>query len=470
MAVTITVAFALLFVGNAILSFSTEKLRETYADHVSGEVTVGAAGENSFSIFGSQQLLIGEYLVPPTLLNYSELKERVAEIDGVEATAGLVSTLARIRLAGHQADRTVFGVDFAEYEELFPGLQLIAGRFPRQGERGIVLQQPWSRDHLGQEALLAVARNSSFTLRGVPVTGIFSYPIEDQLLDRVVFVDADTARSLAGYIHGAADETELTAEQETLLSNDIDSFFGSENATGQGSTTDGDAGGSGSTEAVGVMEPSALLERLGAQEDARAARSTIGGAWNFLLLRLTPESVIGEVARELERLGINREKGYVVRDWQDSIGGTAQIVGYLQLFFSAGLSFVAFGAAIVAANALVLSVLERTPEIGAMRALGSDRGRIGLMISAESALIVVGAAVAGVLLGSVVVIAINGGELLFANQYLSSLFGGEALRGRITGRSLLFHLLGALVLTVVTVAYPLKRAVTVAPVEALSRW
>ena len=136
--------------------------------------------------------------------------------------------------------------------------------------------------------------------------------------------------------------------------------------------------------------------------------------------------------------------------------------------FNAGLIFVAVGAAIIATNALVLSVLERTGEIGTMRALGAGRGRVSLMIGLETLVVVMGAAILGIVAGTIATEALNGADYVVNNRYIAILFGGEPIRGAVTSGLVGAHLLAAAGLSACAVVYPLKKALGVSPREAMA--
>ena len=491
MVVMLAISFLALLVGNAVLARSAGALKRTYVDHVAGHLSVSATSESTFTIFGSEQLLVGEYLTAPTVVEFNELERFVRDMDEVRATAGLVSSVARVRVGGRRQDQTLFGVDSSEYTDMFPELELVAGSFPQPGSRGIVLQVPrgpsdngaesspatgrdatgpaWTEAVVGKSALLAVARETSFTLREVPVTGVFSYPVEDRLLDTVALVDPETARALNGYIYGAREEQEIPEEQRDLLDSDMDSMFGA------GDQTASDGGGLGATGgrvndqgSGGQTDPDALIQSLEEQREAEAARETIPGAWNFLLISAENAGAADAVADKLRKAGYTEDNGYLVRGWRQTVGGTAQIVSYLQLMFNIGLLFVAFGAAVITTNALVLSVLERTREIGTLRALGASKPRVALLIGMETVIVVVGAALFGVALGAGATGVLNDSGLTIDNRYINILFGGQAITGTVTSSLVLWHLAAAAGLAIVAVLYPLKRALGISPVEAMA--
>lgn len=471
MIVIVIAVFAAMIVGNAVLAFSGAALYETYARLVAGDFSVSAEAESNFTVFGSDQLLIGEYLVAPVIHEYENLNLCVSSLPDVRATAGLVSGAVNVRIRGTRRNRTVFGVDFIEYRTLVPELELVAGDFPAAGEPGILVQEEWIGEDeaagavLGFPALLASGAGRSFTLREVPVCGVFRYPVEDELLATVVLVDADTARALNGYTYGALDEVEISKETQAVFDSEVDELFGAESVGG------GDEAGQVDLDALlgGNATQSATAGEGDSERrpDVDRAREAIAGAWNFLLVSLDKPHDLSATMRRIENGGYGEAAGYRVRDWYRTVGGNASLVRYLQIMFNGGLLFVAVGAAIIATNALVLSVLERTGEIGTMRALGAERFRVALMITLETLLVVIGSAMIGIAVGAIAVRVLNGAGYMVTNRYIAILFGGNPVRGTMTGKLVLRHLTAAVVLGVASLLYPLRRALKVSPREAM---
>jgi putative ABC transport system permease protein len=478
---TLLLVFCLLLMGNAVLRTTVDSLYGVYAESVAGDLTISALGEDNFTVFGSDQLLVGQYLVPPTLVDFSALRSKAENIPAVRAVAGLITSAARVKIETQQRDCTVFGVDFESYPGLVPGLKLVAGSFPGPGGAGIVVQSQGWKDPvslIGKKVLLTSALGYNFTIREVTLTGIVSYPVRDELLDSVVLVDAETARALNGYLYGG--ETVVSEEEQGVLRGNISDLFGA-----SGDTAANDGGGSidpmalfsdisdtsdisdipaeDSDSVVEVPRPSENLEGAGRFGEGEAAEE----AWNFLLLSLYKPDDGPTVARSLESLGYTEKKGYQVRDWSRSVGGTALLARFLQVLFNIGLVFVSFGAIIVTVNALLLSILERTGEIGTMRAMGAGRLRIATLIFFETFIVVMGSAGLGLLLGIWGVGSLNSAQLILDNPYIALLFGGKPIRGMISSGMVGGHIVIALVLAGLSVLYPLKRALGIHPVEAM---
>ncbi|MFP4644822.1 MAG: ABC transporter permease [Spirochaetales bacterium] len=464
MVVVIVITFAVLFVGNAVLSSSQQALYGTFSEYVSGDLSVSATADSNFTIFGSDALLIGEYQVPPTLLEFEQLQERVQNMPEVRATLPAVTAAGRIELDETTRDRAILGVDFERFQDMFPRLEIVDGEYPESGEAAALVQDDWSSDLVGDRALLSTARDLSFTLREVEVGGIFEFPVEDDMLDRLILVDANTARSLNGYVYGSGGVVDLPEEDQRALESEFDDMF-SERESFEEESADEDSGQDSAGTSIEQLE-TFFAET---DQEAREERGTAEGAWNFLLVSLHDRADIDRVQARIRQAGFGPDNGFEVRDWRETVGGNAQLAWYLQLMFNIGVFFIAVGAAMITTNALVLSVLERTGEIGTMRALGATRLRVSVLILVETLMVVLGSAVVGIILGIGSSLLLNSANVVVDNPYIRILFGGEAVNARLSAALMTAHLIGGFALALASVVYPLKRALCIVPVQAMTQ-
>ena len=475
MAAILILAFALLIIANALLGTAGDAFRDAYTQNIVGDLTVGAVGESSFTIFGSDALLVGEYLIPPTLVEYDRLRAIAEAHPRVRASAGIVSATARVEIERLRETQVLFGVEFAEYGDLFPDLTVVAGGFPRPGQPGILIQEHrydeiserrGSAPRIGSPVLITVAYASSFTIREVPLAGVYRYPVSDELLRRVALVDVDTARALNGHLYAAGESAIVPDEHREFAGSDLDDLFGTAESFAEDETIDPDLPVP-TDDRLSDLE--AFFSRDPATPDgtARDATRPVEGAWNYLLVALDRPDAERSVRSAFARAGFSEQNGFVVRNWRDSVGGTALLVRYLQVMVNIGVLFVAFGSAIIATNAIVLSVLERTSELGTMRALGASRARIAALITVETVIVVVGAAMIGIGIGVVGAGLLNAASVTPDNRYLRILFGGESLHASVGVALILRHVLASIGLGVAATVYPLKKAFSIDPARAI---
>ncbi len=205
--------------------------------------------------------------------------------------------------------------------------------------------------------------------------------------------------------------------------------------------------------------------------DIDAARQLGGlqeGEASRIVLRLSDRSESATLAQTLNQSLTS--DGLVAQDWETLLPVVVQMVEMSQVDFYLILSVVFVVVAIGVMNTMVMSVMERTPELGVMLALGTRGGQLQLTILFEAFFL----AVLGMLAGTVV-----GGLLVYwlgtTGIDLSSISGAlEAIPG-ITDRIypvLIFdHVwLPSLLLfmcSVLVALYPAWRASRLDPVEAI---
>ena len=201
---------------------------------------------------------------------------------------------------------------------------------------------------------------------------------------------------------------------------------------------------------------------------ARSLGGLQGDQASRIALRLSDRAGSAALARALNQ-SLSRD-GLVAMDWEALLPVVVQMVEMSQVDFYLILSVVFVVVAIGVMNTMVMSVMERTRELGVMLALGTRGGQLLLTILFEALFL----AVLGMVAGSVV-----GGALVFwlnrTGINLSSISGALETIPGITDRVypvLMFdHVwLPSLLLFLcsVTVAlYPAWRAARLDPVEAI---
>ena len=207
--------------------------------------------------------------------------------------------------------------------------------------------------------------------------------------------------------------------------------------------------------------------------DINAARRLGGllkGEVSRIVLRLSDRAKSAGLARILNQSPLLTNDGLVAQGWESLLPVVVQMVEMSQVDFYLILSVVFVVVAIGVMNTMVMSVMERTPELGVMLALGTRGSQLQLTILFEAFFL----AILGMLVGTVV-----GGLLVVwlgtTGIDLSSISGAlEAIPG-ITDRiypvlifdhvwlpSLLLFLCSVLV-----ALYPAWRASRLDPVEAI---
>ncbi len=129
----------------------------------------------------------------------------------------------------------------------------------------------------------------------------------------------------------------------------------------------------------------------------------LGGFDSMLLFGESPEyssQIAQETIKLLEaKYGLRGENMIQVEDFNDTMSQVSSILNYITLFvsFVAAISLLVGGIGVM--NIMLVSVTERTREIGIRRALGARTSSIMWQFLSESALITLVGGLAGILLG-----------------------------------------------------------------------
>ncbi|WP_394552088.1 FtsX-like permease family protein [Agromyces sp. MMS24-JH15] len=203
---------------------------------------------------------------------------------------------------------------------------------------------------------------------------------------------------------------------------------------------------------LGSTPPARLAAENAVRHPERATRMTIGlvvGVTLVTMFSVTMESyrqAMLEVMSTQERL-------------EQSIG---PVIDGTVAVFSALVGFSAVIAAVGLVNTLSISVLQRTREIGLLRALGFDRVQVRRMILAEAAALTVAATATGLVLGTVY-------GWLGAQSLLGGMTGEPRFVAPAVPWAVVAIIVGsAVLLTLAASVAPARRAVRISPVAALA--
>jgi len=161
--------------------------------------------------------------------------------------------------------------------------------------------------------------------------------------------------------------------------------------------------------------------------------------------------------------------GARVIGWQEASGIVGQFVTLLRVvLFTAVVIFFAI-ALVIINNAMVMATLQRVKEIGTMRAIGTQRRFVVVMLLVEIAAVGVLFGLGGALLGGGVVALIRAvGGIPATTDMLYFIFSGPALFPKLYATSVAGSLLVVLLVSILSALYPALLAMRVTPVEAMA--
>ena len=139
----------------------------------------------------------------------------------------------------------------------------------------------------------------------------------------------------------------------------------------------------------------------------------------------------------------------------------------MRIIFNAGIVIVLAAGFIIVNNTLVVNILDRTREIGTLRAVGAKKRFISALCMIETFILSASGGVAGIFAGKIVIHYINKAHIVFSNSFLIQLFGSDALFVGITGENFIKLVILILFLGILGWIYPVIEALKVSPVTAI---
>ena len=475
--VLIALGTFVLVAGNSFLDSLTAGLRRSYIENYTGDIiirTQGGAG-SLFSIGGGSggpgpSLPGGQGAAITVLPDFANLRSSIDQRPEVEVSLPMISGAASLGNGEMTLGFSLlWGVDYRNYVRMFPSnLEMLKGDWPEVPESTILLSEVVHKDAekelkkpilIGDKLLLSGFGDGGAKIREVTVAGIFRFKQGGGMLDRLSFTDPGTLRGLKAMtvpvVETGTAETDLVSPEPTgddLFSEDL---FGGDIL----SSSDGKSAAQ-TTDFDNLLGDTSVREKY-FSEDLQA--------WNFILLRLKNPGDTGKVSREIQKDFIAQDQPLTVADWRWGAGVAAEMAYSLQMVFNVLVAVIVFVAVIIIMNTLVISVTERIPEIGTIRAIGAQKGFVRKMIIMETLMIAVVFGLLGSLLGAALIGILGQVGVPAPNDFLRMLFGGKVFHPGISWSSLVLSLGVMGLVGVLASLYPVSVALKISPVKAMAR-
>lgn len=156
-----------------------------------------------------------------------------------------------------------------------------------------------------------------------------------------------------------------------------------------------------------------------------------------------------------------------IKTWRDLnplvIDFETMAQSYMSLFYLIVLAITAS----VIVNTLIMSVYERTREIGILSAIGMKSRRIMGLFLAETTLLAIGGVIIGLIIGIPVTIYFNQVGFNIGNMQLTGIMVADTIRTKLTMNNVISLSIMTLVITILAGLYPAVMASRLEPVTAL---
>ncbi len=461
----VSVGITLTFAGNAFIDSMIRNISGIFTEYYTGDILITSSETLGAGVFGAQSDDV--YGVPtiPVLGDYDAVRAKIDAIPGVRAVTTQLSGYALFNLEEKGMDFSLFfGIEPETYYKAMDGIELVQGRLLAPGEEGMLLEyDKWKefKDQkdmeirIGDTLQLNNFGTGGFKIREVPVVGIFKFPRGNERLWPMSFLDARSLRYLLGKAGGTAEKVEVSKDATALLDSDFDSLFAEDSLSATASTS-------------GQVTGDNVFDILGDAKPAAVASSTADVSWHFIVIRLEKgvkaAPIIKKLNTEFEDEGLMAK----AQSWWESAMPDSLTYTGLQLLFNAAIFILAFVAIIIIMNTMVVSVMERTSEIGTMRALGAQKSFVTKMFIAETGFITLVFGGIGLAAGGLIIGIINLVGIPTDNDALRYLGGGGILRPTIGWGPLVISLCLMGIIGLFSWIYPVMIALKVSPLKAIA--
>ena len=460
--IIIALGITIMILGNSLMETAARGLRKSFIENYTGHLMISAETRDPVSLFGFQSRAGNEVI--PRIPDYQRILAFLSTLPEVVLYSAQVSSFALIDLEEKGNSFTIlFGIEPESYRRMFPdSIVLKEGYYLEAGQEGLLISQrqidDLEEEHgvtfaVGDSLLLSGFGPAGFRVREIPIRGIFSLRQEMRGLDQINFIDVQSLRALQGMIVATDADIDLSEEETAYLETDNpDDLFAGDMLE--------------EAESGEALSEATLLTLLGDRaDDYRAPLDS--GAWHFLLVRLKSDTQVKAVAAQLNRFFLEEGIEAAVVDWRQASGGFGVLADTLRTVFNVAILLVAVVAIIIIMNTLVISVIERTSEIGTMRALGAQKGMIRRMFILETFSIAFIFGLIGILLGGAIILVLNLTGIPASNTFFEMLFGGKTLHPVLSVYSVIYAVVIVLLIGFISSLYPVGVALKIQPVKAI---
>lgn len=477
------IGVAIVVVGNSFLESVNRGLEKDFRANYTGDIAVGTKpNKGDFNdIFGVNTVnFSGQIPQLPAINEMDKVESIIKNTKGIEQITKLIS--AQVLVATADADEMDFSSIMGEdltlddlpisilfagedvtYREMFPGIKFIEGTYPAPNTNEVILDERVKKAYesmykkqlaVGDKILIAGA-NTKGIVREAVVSGIIKPSNEYSAMFQCIYCNPSLARSFADLTYGTSVpqdlpdsvDLEISSLDEEDLFSDIVEVDTSILSTSNNNFDD-------------ILGDTSLRDQLNTTDD---------GAWHYFLIKLDNPSkdskIIEQLNSEFEKEGLNVH----ALNWKDAAYSYSQVVSGIGLIFNILIIILAVVVFIIIMNTMTINVIERTGEVGTMRAIGAEKKFIRLLFFVESTMLTLSASIIGIILAIIISEILNAQEWVITNSIVKMILGGGLIRFTPTLKivicTIVISFLGGLLSNLSPISYALK----ITPLKALTK-
>ncbi|MBN2652171.1 MAG: ABC transporter permease [Spirochaetales bacterium] len=458
-----SISVYVLIVGLTTINTIESGINKAFIDYFTGDVFIRANADYKYSLLGIQSP--GGLEDNPVLPEYTKIFNYIEAHPSVKSATPYITGAARLSFEnqgkeGQRGGSFLIGIDGATYYDSFES-KIVEGTGILPDQRGVVLSKSNRAEiqdyldveiNIGDPVTLYGFGNGGFAIRTVPLVGVFEFVQGKKEKNYLGFIDGDTFKDLKG-LYYVNEPLNISEDKIDLLDVDlsddafIDDFFSDDVADAQN-----------------TLDSELNLEIERELEDSSIVFDQI---WEFLVIHLDDprfaRGFIRDVNKWLDEQGIDASAG----DWKAAAYPMSTMADAIRIIFMIVVGIVFCIAVMIVINTLVVSVLERTPEIGTMRALGAQKSFVKRLFNYEIFFLSLFSGLTGLILAFLTIFIIRLCKIESTNGLTFVLYSGNYLNPIASFSSIFGPFITIMIAGFVANIYPLHLASGVAPVVAM---
>ncbi len=447
----IAFSISVLVLTNSIFDSTEHGIQETYTSSFTGDLVIRPKFETPISLLGDETPVTGTFTDNPILTPYEEICDLLNEFSEIKYFNPQISGFVALDFKGCKFPAIIFGTETEKYLKIMHAIKIEKGFPYESGKKGIMLSTQIANKigaGIGSDIQFIVAEGLSARIRTAPITAVYSYPIENSIFDELVIISPDVARELLD-INAMYSGNTIVLEQEMedlLQTFDMENLF--EDAT----------------DVDGITKDDFSFKEI---ESVKENDEDFSTTWNFIVCRLHDSNDTKKLIKLLNKKFKNNGWNVEAVNWRNAAGSNALYLYFLRLILNVGIFIVLIAGFIVINNTLVINILDRTREIGTMRAIGTSKAFVCFECMAETMIISIIAGIIGCVMGMIFSGIVSACHIPLTNSFLRQLFGGNFIITAMTFSNLIRSFIVSLVIGMIAWLYPVHTALKTNPVTAM---
>jgi len=461
----ISFAVCLFCVANAVFDSTEQGVQTNYIASFTGDFIIRPISKSQQSLFGDETPVTGELTVLNTVVPYEKISETLLQMPETEGITGQVSGAAMVERSdgANRFASYVFGLEGEPYISLMKSIHILRGKPYLHGERGAMLCTQVAEKlgvDVGSTIQFIVSDGPNYKIRAATVTAVFEYDIYNEIFGRFIIADPITVRSLLGINEVFSLEDYDLGEENTNLFSENNDFENFDDLFADAS----DYSEALISEDLEDENNNFVSDLTTSEVENQLSEST---SWNYIIVRLKEGQNTKHVMKKVSRILKKNDWPVQVADWRHAAGSTALYLFWMRKIFNIGIVIVLSAGFIIVNNSLVINILDRTREIGTLRAIGAKKRFISMQCMIENIILTLTSGVLGVVSGTICTHFINKANIVLNNSFLVQLFGSEAIKVYVNSENVLKLFILVLALALLGWIYPVINALKVSPIDAI---